>query len=97
MGVGGADGVLLDDEDSLAEKVGEDSDAIGLRDEHGSDLMEMEEIGMDALVVLFRSKTRKARLKSDRHGVRAKKGAYRRTVGNTLERLQEGQTDVTAY
>mmetsp|Transcript_39581 Transcript_39581/g.67410 ORF Transcript_39581/g.67410 Transcript_39581/m.67410 type:complete len:223 (+) Transcript_39581:54-722(+) len=35
VGVGGADGVLLDDEDSLAEEVGEDSDAVGLGDEHG--------------------------------------------------------------
>ena len=34
VGVGGADGVLLDDEDSLAEKVGEDGDAVGLGDEH---------------------------------------------------------------
>mmetsp|Transcript_22981 Transcript_22981/g.49726 ORF Transcript_22981/g.49726 Transcript_22981/m.49726 type:complete len:153 (+) Transcript_22981:227-685(+) len=33
--VGGGDGVLLDDEDSLAEEVREDSDAVGLGDEHG--------------------------------------------------------------
>ena len=35
MGVGGGDGVLLDDANSLTEKVGEDSDAVGLGDEHG--------------------------------------------------------------
>ena len=35
VGVSGADGVFLDDEDSLAEKVGEDSDAVSLGDEHG--------------------------------------------------------------
>ena len=34
VGVGGADGVLLNDEDSLAEKVGEDGDAVSLGDEH---------------------------------------------------------------
>ena len=35
VGVGGRDGVLLDDDDSLAEEVGEDCYAVGLGDEHG--------------------------------------------------------------
>mmetsp|Transcript_4822 Transcript_4822/g.10623 ORF Transcript_4822/g.10623 Transcript_4822/m.10623 type:complete len:211 (+) Transcript_4822:47-679(+) len=35
VGVGGADGVLLDDENSLTEEVREDSDAVGFGDEHG--------------------------------------------------------------
>ena len=35
VGVGGGDGVLLDDANSLTEEVGEDSDAVGLGDEHG--------------------------------------------------------------
>ena len=34
VGVGGGDGVLLDDEDALLEEVGEGSDAVGLGDEH---------------------------------------------------------------
>ena len=35
VGVGRADGVLLDDEDALAEEVSEDGYAVGLGDEHG--------------------------------------------------------------
>ena len=34
VGVGGRDGVLLDDEDALLEEVGEGRDAVGLGDEH---------------------------------------------------------------
>lgn len=34
VGVGGGDGVLLDDEDALLEEVGEGGDAVGLGDEH---------------------------------------------------------------
>mmetsp|Transcript_25670 Transcript_25670/g.48916 ORF Transcript_25670/g.48916 Transcript_25670/m.48916 type:complete len:234 (-) Transcript_25670:536-1237(-) len=40
VGVGGADGVLLDDEDSLTEEVREDSDAVGFGDEHGVRVLE---------------------------------------------------------
>jgi hypothetical protein len=35
VGVGGAHGVFFDDDDSLAEEVGEDGYAVGLGDEHG--------------------------------------------------------------
>ncbi len=35
VGVGGGDGVLLDDANSLTEEVRVDSDAVGLGDEHG--------------------------------------------------------------
>lgn len=34
VGVGGGDGVFLDDDDSLAEEVGEHGYAVGLGDEH---------------------------------------------------------------
>ena len=33
--VGGGDGILLHDEDALAEEIGEDCDTVGLGDEHG--------------------------------------------------------------
>lgn len=39
VGVGGGDGVLLDDANSLTEEVREDSDAVGLGDEHGWSLV----------------------------------------------------------
>lgn len=35
LGVGGGDGVLLDNANSLTEEVGEDSDTVGLGNEHG--------------------------------------------------------------
>ena len=38
VGVGGGDGVFFDDDDSLAEEVGEDGYAVGLGDEHDVDL-----------------------------------------------------------
>lgn len=49
VGVGGGDGVLLDDANSLTEEVGEDSDAVGLGNEHGWSLVGFE---IDAVVVL---------------------------------------------
>ena len=39
LGVSRRDGVLLDDANSLAEEVREDSDAVGLGDEHGWSLV----------------------------------------------------------
>jgi hypothetical protein len=33
--MGGRDGILLYDEDTLTEKIGEDCDTVGLGDEHG--------------------------------------------------------------
>lgn len=49
VGVGGGDGVLLDDANSLLEEVGEDSNTVGLRNEHGWSLVGFE---IDAVVVL---------------------------------------------
>ena len=49
VGVVGGDGVLLDDANSLTEEVGEDSDAVGLGNEHGWSLVGFE---IDAVVVL---------------------------------------------
>ena len=51
--VGGAYGILLDDENTLAEQVGEDCDAVGLGDEHGRCCL-----GRSGRI--YRSKTRKA-------------------------------------
>ena len=49
VGVGGGDGVLLDNANSLTEEVGEDSDAVGLGNEHGWGLIGLR---LDAVVVL---------------------------------------------
>lgn len=55
--VGGAYGILLDDENTLAEQVGEDCDAVGLGDEHCSRCC------LDALVVFIEAKHEKLLLK----------------------------------
>ena len=61
MGVGGRDRILLDDEDTLTEEVGEDGDAVGFRDEHGDVGCRGVEkrLDMRALIVFFTRKHEK--------------------------------------
>ena len=57
VGMGGRDRILFNNEDTLAKEVGEDSNAVGFRDEHG------DAKGVyDSLDRIFHAETRKAEM-----------------------------------